>query len=48
MRERARQQARDTLADFFPEIVPGEIDHRLRHEFNILLPREVMLSGGYP
>ncbi len=48
MRERARQQARQTLQTFFPEIVPDEVDHKLRQEFNILLPREVMLPRGYP
>jgi trimethylamine--corrinoid protein Co-methyltransferase len=47
MRERARQRARATLNDFFPEIVPAEIDRRLRQDFNILLPREVMLPGRY-
>jgi trimethylamine--corrinoid protein Co-methyltransferase len=48
MRERARQQARETLQSFFPEIVSEDVDRRLRSEFNILLPREVMLEGGYP
>jgi len=48
MRERARRQARETLETSFPEILPEEIDRQLRNEFNILLPREVMLVGGYP
>jgi trimethylamine--corrinoid protein Co-methyltransferase len=48
MREHARRQARQTLQTFFPEIVAEELDQRLRSEFNILLPREVMLAGGYP
>jgi trimethylamine--corrinoid protein Co-methyltransferase len=48
MREKARRQARQTLQSFFPEIVPGELDRRLRGEFNILLPRQVMAAGGYP
>jgi len=47
MRERARQQARETLTSYFPEIIPEEIDRQLRDEFNILLPHEVMLWGGY-
>ncbi len=48
MRERARQQAQQTLKSFFPEIVPEEVDRRLRNEFNILLPPQVMRPGGYP
>jgi trimethylamine--corrinoid protein Co-methyltransferase len=48
MRERARQQARETLTSYFPKIVSETIDHQLRDEFNILLPREVMVRGGYP
>jgi trimethylamine--corrinoid protein Co-methyltransferase len=48
MREKARRQARQTLHTFFPEIVPEEVDRRIRSEFNILLPREVMMVGGYP
>jgi trimethylamine--corrinoid protein Co-methyltransferase len=47
MRERARRQARHTLETFFPKIVPAEIDQQLRDKFNILLPREFMLPGGY-
>jgi trimethylamine--corrinoid protein Co-methyltransferase len=47
MGERARRQAGEILKTFFPTIVPEEIDQRLRGEFNILLPREVMLPGGY-
>ena len=39
MRERARRQAKETLATFFPEIVPETVDKQLRDEFNILLPR---------
>ncbi|MBI3363126.1 MAG: trimethylamine methyltransferase family protein, partial [Chloroflexi bacterium] len=48
MRERARGQARETLKTFFSEIVSEEVDRTLRSEFNILLPREVMVAGGYP
>jgi len=48
MRARARQQARETLNTFFPEVVPKAVDHQLRQELNILLPRQVMLPGGFP
>jgi trimethylamine--corrinoid protein Co-methyltransferase len=48
MRERARRRAREILQASFPEIVPEEVDNRLRSEFNILLPRETMRAGGYP
>jgi trimethylamine---corrinoid protein Co-methyltransferase len=47
MRERARARARETLQSSFPKIVPDSIDRRLRNEFNILLPRQVMVAGGY-
>ncbi|MGH2523457.1 MAG: trimethylamine methyltransferase family protein, partial [Anaerolineales bacterium] len=47
MRERARQQARETLKTAFPQIVSDEMDQKLRSEFNILLAREVMQPGGY-
>jgi trimethylamine--corrinoid protein Co-methyltransferase len=47
MRQRARQQAKETLKSHFPEIVPEEIDRQLRDKFNILLPRQIMLPGGY-
>jgi len=47
MREKARRQARQTLTTFFPEIVPEATDRQLREQFNILLPREVMIPGGY-
>lgn len=48
MRERARRQARETLRNVFPAIVPPEVDAQLRAEFNILLPSGVMRTGGYP
>jgi trimethylamine---corrinoid protein Co-methyltransferase len=48
MRERARIQARAVLTTAFPQIVSEETDQRLRSEFKILLPREVMAAGGYP
>jgi trimethylamine--corrinoid protein Co-methyltransferase len=47
MREKARQQAHETLASFFPRIVPEPVDRSIRAEFNILLPRQVMRAGGY-
>ena len=47
MRERARLKAREMLRTSFPPIVSEEIDQKLRSEFNLLLPREVMLPGGY-
>ncbi len=46
MRERARRRARDILQSHFPEIIPPEVDRRLRAEFNILLPREAMTAPG--
>jgi trimethylamine--corrinoid protein Co-methyltransferase len=48
MRERARRKARHILTTSFPTIIPAEVDARLRREFNLLLPREVMAAGGYP
>ena len=47
MRERARRRAREILTSTFPEVVPEMVDRQLRQEFNILLPREMMLPGGY-
>jgi hypothetical protein len=47
MRERARRRAREILQASFPAVVPDETDRRLRSEFNIHLPRQVMLPGGY-
>jgi trimethylamine--corrinoid protein Co-methyltransferase len=46
IRERARRQAREILQRSFPEIIPQAVDQRLRAEFNILLPREVMRAGN--
>jgi trimethylamine--corrinoid protein Co-methyltransferase len=48
MRERARVKAREVLKNSFPQIVREEVDQRLRGEFNILLPRQAMMPGGYP
>ncbi len=48
MRERARRQADKTLRAFFPKVFTDQVDRRLRSEFNILLPEEVMRLGGYP
>lgn len=45
MRDRARRQAREILRTSFPETIPAEVDQKLRAEFNILLPREVMRAG---
>jgi trimethylamine--corrinoid protein Co-methyltransferase len=47
MRERARRRAREILETSFPAVVPDEVDRRLRSEFKIHLPRQVMLPGGY-
>jgi trimethylamine--corrinoid protein Co-methyltransferase len=47
MRERSRQQARDILKNYFPKSISETIDEQLREEFNILLPKEIMRSGGY-
>lgn len=48
MRERARRRAHEVLSASFPEVIPDATDRQLRNEFNILLPREVMLPGSYP
>ncbi len=42
MRERAKHKARDLLATQWPTHIADEVDARLRAEFDILLPREVM------
>lgn len=47
MRERARRKAREVLRTHFPAIVPPEVDAAIRDRFHILLPREMMLPGGY-
>jgi trimethylamine--corrinoid protein Co-methyltransferase len=47
MREQARLRARQLLETSYPEVVSEAVDSRLRQEFNILLPREVMVPGGY-
>ncbi len=48
MRERARRRAREILTTEFPSIVAEEVDRQVRDEFNVLLPLEVMVPGGYP
>ena len=48
MREKARRQAQETLKTSFTKIVPDDVDRRLRDEFDIFLPRDVMRPGGYP
>jgi len=47
MRERARRRARERLETHFPPIISDEVDRQIRDEFDIRLPREVMLAGGY-
>lgn len=47
MRERARRHARQVLSTFYPTVIPDELDHRIRNEFNILLPRELMQPGSF-
>ncbi len=42
MRERARRRARELLSTQWPRHISDELDARLRAEFDILLPREVM------
>jgi trimethylamine--corrinoid protein Co-methyltransferase len=42
MRERARQRARELLSTQWPTHLSDDLDARLRAEFNILLPRELM------
>jgi trimethylamine--corrinoid protein Co-methyltransferase len=42
MRERAKRRARELLQTQWPTHIPEELDARLRAEFDILLPREVM------
>jgi trimethylamine--corrinoid protein Co-methyltransferase len=42
MRERARIRARELLDTQWPTHIPDEVDARVRAEFDILLPREVM------
>ena len=45
MRERARIRARELLDTQWPTHIPDEVDARVRAEFDILLPREVMKPG---
>ncbi|MBP7693046.1 MAG: trimethylamine methyltransferase family protein [Anaerolineales bacterium] len=42
MRERAKRRARELLRTQWPDHLPAELDARLRSEFNLLLPRELM------
>ncbi|MBL8058419.1 MAG: trimethylamine methyltransferase family protein [Anaerolineales bacterium] len=46
MRERAKQRARELLRTAWPTHLAAEVDARLRAEFDILLPREVMRPKG--
>jgi trimethylamine--corrinoid protein Co-methyltransferase len=47
IRERARRKARERLETHFPAFISDDTDRRIRDEFNILLPREIMRPGGY-
>ncbi|MEE9590260.1 MAG: trimethylamine methyltransferase family protein [Hyphomicrobiaceae bacterium] len=42
MRERARDTAREILAEHFPNHLSGAVDEKIRSRFNILLPRQRM------
>jgi trimethylamine--corrinoid protein Co-methyltransferase len=46
MRERAKIKARELLNSEWPTHIPDELDTRIRAEFEILLPRELMKAGG--
>ncbi len=46
MRERAKQRARELLDTQWPAHISDELDARLRAEFDIRLPREVMRKAG--
>ena len=46
MRERARRRAKEILKTSYPKTISDDTDQRLRSEFNILLPREVMKGRG--
>jgi trimethylamine--corrinoid protein Co-methyltransferase len=48
MREVARRKAQERLRKDFWNILPKELDDKIRASFNILLPVEVMKVGGYP
>jgi trimethylamine--corrinoid protein Co-methyltransferase len=46
MREWARIRARELLDTEWPNHIPSEVDAGIRAEFDILLPRELMIPGG--
>jgi trimethylamine--corrinoid protein Co-methyltransferase len=48
MRQRARLKAGGILENHFPQILSEATDRKLRSEFNILLPKGNMMTGGYP
>lgn len=48
MRELARRRARQVLQSHFPPGFVPEVDEAIRAEFEIALPRRVMLPGSYP
>ena len=45
MRERARQQARETLRSHYPPPIPAEVDAAIRGAFDIRLPQDVMRAS---
>jgi len=48
VREVARAQARQILAEHWPKVIPPEIDAEIRERFTILLPESEMAPGGAP
>jgi trimethylamine--corrinoid protein Co-methyltransferase len=48
MRDVARRKARERLRSEFPKVLSKKVDEEIRAAFDILLPLEVMQSGGYP
>ncbi|MCA9921422.1 MAG: trimethylamine methyltransferase family protein, partial [Anaerolineales bacterium] len=47
MRTIARYQAREILKSHFPTYLSPELDAKIRDEFAIRLPEEIMRSGGF-
>lgn len=43
----ANQRAKEILETHWPEVISENLDNELRRNFEILLPREVMLPGGW-
>ena len=46
VRERAKQRTREVLARHYPEHIDEATDARIRENFNILMPRELMRPGN--